>query len=77
MFDGRLAGCRCRFHASETKHEFHSVFFDIAVRHVTDANGQGRITATAVLPYRDLVHGTVFLLTFEPQTFQSKHSDIN
>ena len=37
----------------------------------------GRITATAVLPYRDLKHGTVFLLTFEPQTFQSKHSDIN
>ena len=37
----------------------------------------GRITATAVLPYRDLEHGTVFLLTFEPYTFLSKHSDIN
>jgi len=37
----------------------------------------GRITATAVLPYRDLGDGTVFLMTFEPQTFQSKHSDIN
>ena len=37
----------------------------------------GRITATTVSPYRDLEHGTVFLLTFEHQTFQSKHSDIN
>ena len=37
----------------------------------------GRIMATAVSQYRDLGHGTVFLLTFEPQTFQSKHSDAN
>jgi len=37
----------------------------------------GRITAIAVSQYRDLGHGTVFLLTFEPKTFQSKHSDIN
>jgi len=37
----------------------------------------GRITATSVSQYRDLGHGTVFLLTFEPQTFQSKHSDTN
>jgi len=37
----------------------------------------GQITATTVSQYRDLGHGTVFLLTFEPQKFQSKHSDIN
>jgi len=37
----------------------------------------GRITAITVSQYRDLGRGTVFLLTSEPQTFQSKHSDIN
>jgi len=36
-----------------------------------------RITATAVSQYSDLGHGSVFLLTSEPQTFQSKHSDRN
>jgi len=37
----------------------------------------GWITATAVSQYRDLGHGTVFLLTFASQTFQSRHSDTN
>jgi len=37
----------------------------------------GRITATAVSPYRDLGHGTVSPLNFGLQTFHSKHSDIN
>ena len=90
-FDSGSLSKQLFWRTSASKARLHSTYGNIVSRcHLSSAasvdphtlvdwlfHEPGRNTATAVSPYRDLGHGTVFLLTFEPQTFQSKHSDIN